>query len=205
MSKYPDFIVGVKIGHYEGSLWTPFDNAIAAAARSNVPLFVECHLPQYSLEDQLNRMRPGDIITHSFEKISERMSVIDEQKNAAPFVEERHKKEYCSMLDMEGAGFWFSEAMPALQTRSRAQFLRHGLAPIEYDAGMEGYVKCHVKIFKHSGMTKRDIIVRATWAPANPSNVQTPLGNLSVGAVADVAVLSLRNGNFGFVDAGEIK
>ena len=59
IKKYPDIIVGVKIGHYEGSLWTPFENAIAAADRSNVPLFVECHLPQYSLEDQLNRMRPG--------------------------------------------------------------------------------------------------------------------------------------------------
>src|SRR5687768_4597367 len=79
IQKYPDIIVGVKIGHYEGSQWTPFENAIAAANQSNVPLLVECHLPQYSLEDQLNRMRPGDIITHSFEKVSERMSVIDEQ------------------------------------------------------------------------------------------------------------------------------
>ena len=37
IQKYPDIIVGVKIGHYEGKLWTPFENAIAAADRSNVP------------------------------------------------------------------------------------------------------------------------------------------------------------------------
>src|SRR5690606_2722525 len=73
VQKYPDVIVGVKIGHFEGSDWTPCENAVAAAGRSNVPLFVECHLPKYSLEDQLSRMRPGDIITHSFEKVSERM------------------------------------------------------------------------------------------------------------------------------------
>ncbi len=41
------------------------------ANKSNTPLFVECHLPQYSLEDQLQKMRPGDIITHSYEQISE--------------------------------------------------------------------------------------------------------------------------------------
>ena len=92
IQKYPDVIVGVKIGHYEESLWTPFDNAIAAAETSNVPLFVECHLPQYSLKDQLNRMRPGDIITHSFEKVSERMSVIDEQRNVRSFRKDGTKK-----------------------------------------------------------------------------------------------------------------
>jgi dihydroorotase len=27
IQKYPDIIVGVKIGHYEGTLWTPFENA----------------------------------------------------------------------------------------------------------------------------------------------------------------------------------
>ena len=80
IQKYPDIIVGVKIGHYEGKDWTPFENALEAGNRSNVPLLVECHLPQYSLEDQLKKMRPGDIITHSFEKVSERMSVVDDNK-----------------------------------------------------------------------------------------------------------------------------
>ncbi|MEJ7682384.1 MAG: hypothetical protein WKG06_31940 [Segetibacter sp.] len=68
-----DIIVGIKIGHYEGSEWTPFERALEAGRKSNVPLLVECHLPQLPLEEQLNRMRSGDIITHSFEQVSERM------------------------------------------------------------------------------------------------------------------------------------
>ena len=51
------------------------------------------------------------------------------------------------------------------------------------------------------GMTIQDIIYRATWNSAN--SIKRPdLGHLSEGADADLAVLSVRTGNFGFVDAG---
>jgi dihydroorotase len=51
------------------------------------------------------------------------------------------------------------------------------------------------------GMTMEDAIVRATSSPAKSIN-RPDLGHLSEGAVADVAVLGLRNGTFGFIDAG---
>ena len=68
------------------------------------------------------------------------------------------------------------------------------------NAGMKDMLNVMSK-YLSMGMTKEDIIVRATWAPAK-SIKRADLGQLSEGAVADVAVLSLRNGNFGFVDAG---
>jgi dihydroorotase len=64
IKQYPDIIVGVKIGHYSGSDWTPFDRALEAGRITNLPLIVECHLPQLPLEEILLRMRPGDIYTH---------------------------------------------------------------------------------------------------------------------------------------------
>ncbi len=198
--KYPDVIVGVKIGHYEGSQWTPFENALAAASRSNMPLFVECHLPQYSLEDQLKRMRPGDIITHSFEKVSERMSVIDEQGKVRSFVKEAQKKGILFDLGHGGAGFWFSEAMPALQQGLAPNSFGTDLHRFSMNAGMKDMLNVMSK-YLSMGMTKEDIIIRATAGPAR--SIKRPdLGHLSEGAVADVAVLSLRDGNFGFVDAG---
>lgn len=200
IQKYPDIIVGVKIGHYEGSQWTPFENAIAAANQSNVPLLVECHLPKYSLEDQLNRMRSGDIITHSFEKVSERMSVIDEQGKVRPFVKEAQKKGILFDVGHGGAGFWFSEAMPALRQGLTPNSFGTDLHRFSMNAGMKDMLNVMSK-YLAMGMTKEDIIARATWAPAK-SIKRTDLGRLSEGAGADVTVLSLRNGNFGFVDAG---
>ncbi|AYB29966.1 amidohydrolase/deacetylase family metallohydrolase [Chryseolinea soli] len=200
IQKFPDIIVGVKIGHYEGKEWSPFDRALTASENANVPLLVECHLPQYSLEDQLNHMRPGDIITHSYEKVSERMSVVDEQGRVRPFVKEAQQRGILFDLGHGGAGFWFSEALPALQ---------QGLAPNSFgtdfhrfsmNAGMKDLLNVMSK-YMAMGMTKEDVLRRATWAPAKAIK-REDLGNLSVGAVADIAVLSLREGNFGFTDAG---
>jgi dihydroorotase len=49
------------------------------------------------------------------------------------------------------------------------------------------------------GMAVEDIIFRATWNSAR-SIQREDLGNLSEGTVADIAVLSIRKGNFGFID-----
>lgn len=200
IKKYPDILVGVKIGHYEGSDWTPFDRALTACNNAHVPLLVECHLPQYSLEDQLKRMRPGDIITHSFEKVSERMSVVDDQGKVRPFVKEAQQRGILFDVGHGGAGFWFSEAVPALQQGLLPNSFGTDMHRFSMNAGMKDMLNVMSK-YLAMGMTKEDIISRATWAPAK-SIKREDLGNLSEGAAADVTVLSLRSGKFGFIDAG---
>jgi len=198
--KYPDIIVGVKIGHYEGTDWTPFDNALAAGKQSGVPLFVECHLPQYSLEDQLSRMRPGDIITHSYEKVSERMPVVDEEGRLRPFVKQAQQRGILFDVGHGGAGFWFNQAQPAFRQGLLPNSFGTDLHRFSMNAGMKDMLNVMSK-FLTMGMTKEDAILRATWAPAQ--SIKRPdLGNLTEGAVADIAVLNIREGNFGFVDAG---
>jgi dihydroorotase len=53
--------------------------------------------------------------------------------------------------------------------------------------------------FLNLGMSVDDVIVRSTWHPAREIK-REDLGNLAVGSVADVAVLRLVKGDFGFVD-----
>ncbi len=53
--------------------------------------------------------------------------------------------------------------------------------------------------FINMGMSASGCNRRATWTPANVIN-KTELGNLSVGAEADIAVFNVRKGDFGFVD-----
>ncbi len=203
VQKYPELIVGIKIGHYEGSDWTPFERAIAAAQKSDRPLLVECHLPQFSLEEQLNRMRPGDIITHSFEKVAERMPVIDEQGKLRPFVKEAQKKGILFDVGHGGAGFWFSQAVPAFKQGLLPNSFGTDLHRFSMNAGMKSMLNVMSK-YMNMGMTIDDIILRATWNAAS-SIKRDDLGNLSEGSVADIAILSVLNGKFGFVDAGGAK
>ena len=200
IQKHSNIIVGVKIGHYEGKEWTPFDRALDASGRSGVPLFVECHLPQYSLEDQLKKMRPGDIITHSFEKVSERMSVVDDNGKVRPFVKQAQERGILFDLGHGGAGFWFSEALPSLQQGLAPNSFGTDLHRFSMNAGMKDMLNVMSK-YMAMGMPKKDVLLRATWLPAK-SIKRDDLGNLSEGSVADIAVLSVREGKFGFIDAG---
>ncbi len=200
VEKYKDIIVGVKIGHHEGSDWIPFERALNATKKSNTPLFVECHLPQLSLEDQLKKMRPGDIITHSFEQVSERMPVVDEKGKLRPFVIAAQKKGVLFDVGHGGAGFWFSQAVPAFQQGLVPNSFGSDLHRFSMNAGMKNMLNIMSK-YMAIGMSFKDVITRATWNPAK-SIKREDLGNLDVGAIADITVLSVLNGKFGFTDAG---
>ena len=200
VKKNPEIIVGVKIGHYEGSDWTPFDRALEAATKSNTPLFVECHLPQFSLEDQLKKLRPGDIITHSFEKIDERMPVTDEQGNLRSFVKDAQKRGVLFDLGHGGAGFWFSVAIPALKQGLAPNSFGSDLHRFSMNAGMKDMMNIMSK-YMALGMSLEEVIERASWNAAKSIH-KNDLGNLSAGSVADIAVINVREGHFGFIDAG---
>jgi dihydroorotase len=200
VQQYPDWIVGIKIGHYEGNEWAPFEKALTAAQNTNKPLLVECHLPQYSLEDQLRKMRPGDIITHSFEKVTERMPVIDEQGQLRPFVKAAQQKGILFDVGHGGAGFWFSQAIPAFKQGLSPNTFGTDLHRFSMNAGMKSMLNVMSK-YLNIGMPLNDVIERASWNAAKAIK-RNDLGHLSEGAVADIAILSVLNGKFGFIDAG---
>jgi dihydroorotase len=198
--RYKDIIVGLRIGHYDGSDWTPFNSALEAANKTNTPLFVECHLPKYSLQDQLSKMRPGDIITHSYEQISERMPVVDSTGKLESFVFDAQKRGVLFDVGHGGAGFWFSQAVPAFQQGHAPNTFGTDMHRFSVNAGMKSMLNVMSK-YMAIGMSLEDVVLRATWNAAKAIRHEE-LGNLSEGAVADIAVLSLQNGKFGFVDAG---
>ena len=199
IEQYPDIIVGVKIGHYRGSEWTPFDRALEAGRMANVPLFVECHLPQLPLEGILDRMRPGDIYTHSFCTASDRMCLLDEQKRIRPFVLEAQKKGIRFDVGHGGGMFHFDIAVPALEQGLLPDSFGSDLHRYSMNSGMKNMLDIMSK-YLNMGMTIEDIVFRATWNSAT-SIKREDLGQLSKGAVADIAVLSVRKGSFGFIDA----
>jgi len=66
------------------------------------------------------------------------------------------------------------------------------------NAGMKDMLNVMSK-FLNMGMTVDDVIAKSTWAPARQIR-REELGHLSVGAIADIAVIRLEQGQFGFVD-----
>ena len=67
------------------------------------------------------------------------------------------------------------------------------------NAGMKDQVNVMSKIL-NMGASVDDVVAMSTWNPAR--EIKRPaLGNLDVGAEADVTVLRLEKGKFGFIDS----
>ncbi|MEO6282314.1 MAG: amidohydrolase/deacetylase family metallohydrolase [Dyadobacter sp.] len=201
MKKYPEIIAGVKIGHYNGKNWSPFETALAAAGKAERPLFVECHLPQYSLQDQLAKMRPGDMITHTFENISERMPIVDDDGKIRPFVLEAKKRGILFDLGHGGAGFWFDQARPAVKQGFYPNSFGTDLHRFSMNSGMKDMANVMSK-FMALGLSLEQVIAIATWNPAKAIHHEE-LGNLKEGSVADLVIVRLREGTFGFIDSAQ--
>lgn len=199
IGQYPDIIVGVKIGHYNGKDWAPFDRAVLAAGKTGKPLFVECHLPQYSLQDQLAKMRPGDIITHTFEHISERMPIVDEEGEIRSFVNQARQRGILFDLGHGGAGFWFDQAKPAAGQNFFPDTFGTDLHRFSMNSAMKDMMNVMSK-FMALGLSLDQVIERGSWNAAKAIQ-HRELGNLSEGSVADLVIFKVREGKFGFMDS----
>jgi dihydroorotase len=67
------------------------------------------------------------------------------------------------------------------------------------NAGMKDMANVMSKIL-NLGVSAEQVILMSTWNPAK--EIKRPqLGNLDIGAEADIALLKLEKGNFGFIDS----
>ena len=144
-------------------------------------------------------MRPGDIYTHTFCTAADRTCILDEGGKLRQCVIDAMKKGVRFDVGHGGAMFHFAVAIPALKQGLLPNSFGSDLHRFSMNSGMKNMLDIMSK-FLNMGMTVEDIIYRATWNSA-VSIKRKDLGNLSPGSVADLAILSVRKGDFGFVDA----
>jgi dihydroorotase len=203
---FPDIIVGIKSAHYWGD-FTQVDKAVEAGNLANVPVMVDFgeHDPPLSIEELLMKhLRPGDIFTHSFSYgPTQRETVVDENGKVKPFVFAAQKRGIIFDLGHGGGAFSWRQAIPAMQQGFKANVISTDLHAESMNGGMKDMSNVLSK-FLCMGMSLREVIVRATINPASVIN-RPDLGNLSAGSDADIAVFSIRKGNFGFMDIRRTK
>ena len=199
---FPDIIIGVKSAHYWGPDFTQVDRAVEAGKLANVPVMVDLgeHHPPLSIEELfMNHLRPGDIWTHTYANAPRDREVpVDEQGRVKPFIFEAQKRGIIFDVGHGGGAFHWKQAIPSVQQGFIADVISSDLHIGSMNSGMKDMANLLSK-FLNMGLPLSDVIRRATLNPARAIK-RTDLGNLSPGSVADVAVFSLRTGDFGFLD-----
>lgn len=169
-----------------------------AADAVKLPLMVHIGGTYSPLKDILSMLKPGDVITHSFR--GKDGGILDDKDRVLPEV--RAAVERGVHLDVgHGAGsFSFDTAEKAF---------RQGVLPGTISSDVHQYnvngpvfdLATTLSKFLYLGLTLTQVVERATLNAARLFAFPQGIGTLRPGAEADVAVFSLDEGNFEFVDA----
>jgi dihydroorotase len=195
----PDVIVGFKTAHYAGPGWAAVDGAVAAGKQTGLPVMVD--FGQATAERNLKtllleKLRPGDVYTHCFSGLRGEILA-----NGAmnPVMLEARKRGIIFDVGHGGGSFFWNMTIPAIKQR----FFPDTISTDMHFGSMNGAMKDLLNVmskFLNLGVPFDDLVRMTTWSPARA--IKRPqLGNLDAGAEADVAVLRIDKGQYGFLDS----
>lgn len=193
-----DVVVGFKTAHYSAEGWPSVDGAVAAGKLANLPVMVDFGYvtKERNLDVLLrDKLRKGDIYTHCYS--GHRDELLDGKVNPAMIA--GRKRGILFDVGHGGGSFYWNVAVPAIKQGFLPDTISTDLHTGSMNAGMKDMTNVMAKML-NLGIPLQDVIRMSTWKPAQVIN-HPELGHLSEGAVADVSILGVRKGDFGFVDS----
>jgi dihydroorotase len=197
--QFPGVIVGIKSAHFTGPEWLPYDQAVIAGNIADVPVMIDYgarRIERPLLELVSTHLRPGDIYTHCFSGLRGEQNPETGLASEALLVM-RKRGIYCD-VGHGGGSFAWTVATPIVKAGYLPDSISTDLHVGSMNNGMKDILNVADKMMV-LGETIPEVVAQMTSHPAHEIK-QDQLGNLSVGSGADVAVLSVDTGTFGFVD-----
>ena len=150
----------------------------------------------------LEKMRPGDIVTHCY---ADRYPFLDAQNKLNPDVNKARARGVKFDLAHAGGSFSFRRVIPAIQQGFLPDSITADLfSDTPHTTGIN--LTNVMSKFLALGVPLEEILRRTTVYPAQM--IQRPdLGTLKPGSPADIAVLEIQKGNFAYLGSfgGKIK
>ncbi len=196
-----DTIVGIKVrvGRLtsDGSGAAPLDVALGVAEKLGLPVMAHIDEPPPSYEEVLERLRPGDVLTHCFRPFPN--TPILEDGSVKPAVIEARRR---------GVLFDIGHGMGSFSFKVARAMLAGGFPPdtISSDvhvlnlAGPVFDQATTLSKLLHLGMPLAEVI-RATTVSAAAAIRRPDLGTLRPGACGDATIFSLEKGRHALVDS----
>lgn len=192
-----DVIVGIKTAHWQQPNFISVDKAIEAGKRNHLPVMVDFGwFNNKSYEHMISSLlRPGDISTHVFRMPA---PLLTPDGKPAPYMLQARKRGIRFDVGHGGGSFNFALAEP---------MIRNGFYPDSISTDLHVGSATGVMLNMPNVMSKilalgvplNEVIRESTTNPATEIG-HPELGQIAVGSVADIAVLRVDHGSFGFAD-----
>ncbi len=198
--KHKDLIVGVKSAHYSGSEWAPFERSVEVGNIANIPVMIDfgSNRPQRPLQELLTRvLRPGDIYAHMYSGLRGEQN--PQTMGPSQAMLEGRKRGVLFDVGHGGGSLFWRVAVPMMKAGFTPDTISTDLHSESMNAGLKDILNLMSK-FLALGLPLDNVIAANTWHAAKAIK-RDALGHLSVGGGADVAVLRVEKGSFGFTDS----
>jgi dihydroorotase len=196
--KHSDVVVLIKTAHFRQPNFTAVERAVEAGNLANLPVMVDFgyFLPQRPYQEMvLDKLRPGDISTHFYRWPA---PLLDKNEKLQAYLNVARKRGVKFDVGHGGNSFHFPNAEPAVRQGFWPDSISTDMHSVSANGAMVDMLNVMSK-FLALGVPLKDVILESTSNPA--SEIRRPqLGHIAVGAEADIAVLRVERGRFGFVD-----
>jgi dihydroorotase len=195
-----DVIVGIKVRVGRNASGTsgaaPLDIALQAAEQAGMPLMCHIDFPPPSYEEVLERLRPGDVLTHAFRPFPN-----------APIDHQGRVKDAVLQARRRGVRFDIGHGKGSFAFKTARGMLANGFYPDTISSDVHALCingpafdqVTTLSKFLCMGMPLGDVIAASTVNAAMALR-RPELGTLKPGSIGDATVLSVREGKFDYVD-----
>lgn len=199
---HSDRIVGIKVRLTDNIVGpndlVALDRAIEAGEELDKPVMIHVGGSVNQFEQFMEKLRPGDIVTHSF--TGRPHGILDNNNKVVDAAWDAIKRGVIFDVGHGAGSFSFPVAEACLE---------QGLGPGTVSSDVHRYnirgpvfdLMTTLSKYVHLGYSIDDALALGTMKPAAAVNLPDHIGTLKVGADADIAVIQHREGPVTFTDA----
>jgi dihydroorotase len=192
-----DVIVGIKTAHWQQPNFISVQKAVEAGNRNHLPVMVDFGwFDNKSYKEMVETiLRPGDISTHVFRMPA---PLLGPDGKPAPYMLDARQRGIRFDVGHGGGSFTFALAEPMV----KGGFFPDSISTDLHVGSATGVMLSLPNVMNKIlalGVPLNEVIRESTTNPATEIG-HSELGQLSVGSVADITVLRVDRGTFGYAD-----
>ena len=196
--QHSDVVVGIKSAHWRAPTFTSVEKAVEAGRLADIPVMVDfgSFLPERPYQRMvMDLLRPGDVSTHFYRWPA---PLMDENEKMLPYLPLARRRGVKFDVGHGAGSFHFRQAEPLVKQGFWPDAISTDLHANSINGAMVDMLNVMSK-FLAMGVPLKEVVRQSTTNPAKI--IKRPeLGQIAPGAEADVAVLRIEEGEFGFVD-----